>query len=335
MPTETFYPYATAADRIPLAVNAVGADIEAGSDGSILAYKHPAIDPLLLRIVTTLPDDVINRTIPLLERDNPPVELMVSYVSAESRARGRVPLRPASHGAFEGELSLTRKDWRGSLWFDAVLVRRSWNSTASPGYGNGRGTLLAWSDSVRVVFDEPQLPPGSTLELWWESFEESNDPLRRRHPEHLFALDLSRERPAIVLNKGFSGAVDVLMNENTQGRRARIRDATFYMIAHQVWTSLLGTAFAALQQVSSETPDLDPREWLEGLEDWQKRAVRDWSGYIFDEEDDIETALDRLLHEARTSDGVSNLMTRLPSAIQHRLRTYRGFASLVAGIQSL
>jgi len=181
-----------------------------------------------------------------------------------------------------------------------------------------------------VLFDEPHHPPGGKLPVRWEDFSRSDSRWRREHADSLFALDSSEDPPVIQLNSGIPQAYSVLQSHGTRGMKARIRDATYSTIVHQVWSSLLAIALAELAGtvVWPEEEHLDPEERLGRMGGWQQSIVRDWSIYLYPDRDP-EAALEEVVSAADDARKMTDVMSRLPNAIQKRLRTGRGFEGLV------
>jgi hypothetical protein len=72
----------------------------------------------------------------------------------------------------------------------------------------------------------------------------------------------------------------------------------------------------------------DPEDRLGQIADWQQGIVRDWSGYLYPDRDP-DSALQELVSAADNPGSMSDVMGRLPNAIQMRLRTVRGFQGLL------
>ncbi len=187
-----------------------------------------------------------------------------------------------------------------------------------------------------MLFDQPPQPPGGQLRVQWEDFGRSTSLWRREHADDLFALDTTGDLPVVFLNSGISQAYVILQSSGTRGPRARIRDATYSMIVHQVWSSPLAIALAELARNTDflEEDRLDPEEGLRQIPGWQQSIVRDWSNYLYPDRDP-GSALEDLMLAAGDPGRVRDVMIRLPNAIQSRLRTVRGFEGLVLESESI
>lgn len=327
MSPDHFYPYRTAAEQIRLEIDSQGTDIRKGGDGSLLAYED-GTEVVNVRLSIAIPDSVFEKVVAPAERAAPPLDVQVVYRGTESRKRGALSV--PGDGIHEGTLTLLRREWRGTVEVQAILVRTEDGDGLPDGFASARGALLAWSQPRRVLFDEPPQPPGGQLRVQWEDFGRSNSRWRRDHAGDLFSLDTTGDLPVVFLNSGISQAYTVLQSSGTRGPRARIRDATYSMIVHQVWSSLLTIALAELAR-SADLPEedrLDPGERLGQIPGWQQSIVRDWSSYLYPDRDS-ESALTDLVLAAGDAGRITDVMSRLPNAIQSRLRTVRGFEGLV------
>jgi hypothetical protein len=105
-----------------------------------------------------------------------------------------------------------------------------------------------------------------------------------------------------------------------------VRDATFYLIAHQVWSSFLSYILTRLSLTDGNGGDQpDPSEILE---EWERGAVLDWGKYLapgVPNEDILRTLQERY----RDLQRLQTLMVRQPpNIIQERLQTFLGFEGL-------
>ncbi len=326
MSADRFYPYRVAAEQMLLDLSLPeGPDLRRTGDGSIVVYEEEP-DVLKLNASVLIADSVFDWVLAPSERANPPVDVRLVCSSRESRRRSSISM--PGDGIHEGELTLERQDWRGIVEIRAVLVRTDTASKPSSGFAADRGASLAWSSSRRVLFDEPPQPPGDQLEVKWENFAESTNPARKRNAASIFALDTSGEQPVVFLNLGVHRAVDVLGSAGTHGRKARIRDATNYMIVHQVWTSLVGISLAKMAAIKNSGESVSSDDLLGEVGDWEARTLRDWSRHLYPDLDH-EDALETLIKAADNPVETQEIMSFLPSAIQQRFRTFRGFEGLV------
>lgn len=327
MSASTFYPFKTGADRIRVDIKPIEGEIPTSSDGSILAY-HSGQEILKVEISVVLPDSLAEEYVPDSEKKDPPVQVILVCRSNESRKRFSLPLNGS--GVYLADLECRKDEWFGTLIIQAALVRTQELVPPVPGFGADKGSFLSWSEEKRILFDQPSVPPGEHIEVAWEKFSESPDPWLNSHADNIFALNLEALLPKISLNEEISGAKTIFSSMGTTGTHARIRDASFHMIVHQAWSSIVSTAFSALTGIRRNYDDSEPVPdlILAELIDWQQRILRDWSRYLYPEHD-ASTALEMLVDTAGKENGNAEIMGRLPNAIQTRLRTYRGYEGLV------
>lgn len=324
MSISEFYPFKTRPDSIRLELAPAQEEIHRSSDGSLLVYETDS-DRLVVNAVVSVPEDIISDVLESSEQQQPPVKAILTYGSIESRQRNSIIL-PGS-GSSECSLEFSRDQWRGTVEVQASLVRTTENPNISTAYGSKAGARLAWSNPSRILFDEPRLPPGDYLRIVWKDFANSEDWLRRQS-DHLFALDTSEEIPTLVLNQGISGAYKVLNSRSNSGKIAEIRDATFYMIVHQVWTSLIAEALVNLAEaITGDENNTDLI--LDELPVWQRRIVIDWAPKLYSEEN-ADESLSHLISSIGQGNWSRDLLyTGLPEAIQRQYKTWRGFKGLV------
>lgn len=323
MSISEFYPFRTRPDSIQLQLIPVAEQVRRSSDGSLLVYDVDSHSVAVTALVEA-PETIHNDVLDVSEHEDRPVKIILTCNSVASRHRASLNLNGS--GA-ECSLELEKDDWRGAVEFRACLVRTTDNPALPDGYANKAGALLAWSESTRILFDEPRLPPGDYIAIAWKDFSVSEEWLQRQR-DHLFAVDTSGEIPVILLNQGVPQAYQVLNSGANSGTIARIRDATFYMIVHQVWSSLLAETLVSISETrlgDEESIDLV----LDELPPWQQALFMDWAPKLCPEED-VAEAPSRLISAIRTGTWSRDLLyRRLPEAIQRQHGTWRGFRRLV------
>lgn len=329
MSISDFYPFRTKPDGIQLQLLPIRGQARPLSDGSLFLYEQDS-NPVAINAVIEVPERTIDDVLDVSENEDRPVKVLLTCKSVESRRR--VSISP-SGSTRECSLEFKREDWRGAVEFRACLVRTADNLDLPDGYANRAGAILAWSESMRVLFDEPRLPPGDYLRVAWRDFAGSEEWLQRQC-DHLFAVDAATDIPVVILNQGVPHAYQVLTSRANSGRIAQIRDAAFYMIVHQVWSALIADALVRM----SETRMGDEENTalaLDELPPWQRRLLMDWAPKLYPEED-VEDALPRLIATTmRAGDWSRDLLyRRLPEAIQRQYRTWRGFRGLVQELES-
>jgi hypothetical protein len=324
MSIREFYPFQTKPESIHLELTPVEEGIRRTSDGSLILYEMD-VDSVTINASVNIPPSVFEDVLDKSEQKKPPVKAILTYKSIESRCRKSINLKET--GNSECSLEFNRTAWRGAVELQACLVRVTDNPGIPEQYANRSGALLAWSESLRLLFDEPRLPPGDYLKIIWKDFAESEEWLRRQS-DHLFALDITGETPVIVLNQGIHGAYQVLNNKSNSGTIARIRDATFYMIVHQVWSSLIAEALINLSETrlgDEDNVDLV----LDEISGWQQGVIMDWAPKLYPEQN-ADESLPVLISAVRQDNWSRELLyRRLPEAIQKQYRTWSGFTGLI------
>lgn len=318
MTVSRFYPYQTAPEGVALRVASSDPTTASADDGSLRATDQE-LDELILELELSVSDATYEKVLPPSASPIEDTNLVVIARSTESRRREAYQV--GDDGSVV--LALKRNEWVGLVELFGALVR-SRDASDSTGFAMHRGALIAWSDVVSLRFDEPPDRRGDNLPVTWIKFSERPD--LRSNLEHLFAVDPGNP-PELLLNSDVDQLSEVLDNKGTHGVKPRIRDAVFMQIAHQVWTSLLSTALASMEDQAAPAMATG-EEVLEELAPWEAAVIRRWASDLFPGQD-AESLLDVVLEEV-TGPNVSELhLVRIPRAVQKKMETYKSFDGLV------
>lgn len=318
MSSQTFYPYATVPEGIILELDVPDLDPPRGDDGTILLYELQGSSYAVRASFV-----VLQQTLDAISSAGDTPELWLLARSSEGRSRegwnfGRADT--AQH-LFEWDAN----DWRGTMDIQAVLVRG--DNRAGP-----KGTTLAWSPIRRVHFTEPVSPPGNNLRIRWRDFQHEEG--LRHLATHLYTLSQAGPdaEPEILLNQGVAGLYDILMSRGTHGAKARIRDAVFMQIVHQVWTSVLTAVLENVRYRFAEEPDLEASDVLANLPAWQAGILRSWAPALTrlkDRAEALSELIERLCGDAGGRVVADLVMTAIPDAIQERFGTRKAYDGLM------
>jgi hypothetical protein len=326
MSSETFYPYATVAEGIAQTIEMADPGVRPRADGSWDA-SNPLLDEVVGRITLEMAEDLLETVLPPSERRRPPVQILITALSLESRRREAQAFTWAQATGGPLGLTLPRSMWAGTVAVQSVLVRMRDLATPVDGYAAATTSRLAWSAVAKIAFDEPrELPPGARLNIRWTRFGEGNEWLQRCRSQ-LFAVEYG-ELPQLLLNEDVPSLKLILSSTGTRGRRPRIRDAVFTQIAHQTWSSLLMSSLTELATVVGEDPEQDTGTVLGELTAWRSGVLQDWAKWLFPEAGDQETAVASMVDAVRTPSMEDLSLRRMPYAISQRLETWKGFIGL-------
>jgi hypothetical protein len=321
MSKQTFFPFRVSPGALTLQVSVVGPEGPSAPQEQIKAYQIDS-NTIDLAISVKVDESIYTKTLASAEQAAKPTRLLLLLRGSRSRMRKRIPLLPIG----TTRISLKKEEWIGTVEAQAVLVRATSNPTLPPGFARDQGALLADSKIVEILFDEPVAPPvGGLINLKWENFAESQQEFLKSQPENLFALDDVADPPVLYLNSGLEGATATLSSKATHGPVARLRDAYYATITHQVWSSLLTTALIALADRLAET---EPEDALAELLVWQRAAIVEWAPRFYPAliKPDAMAALCDVLK--RRSWEREILLRRLPEAIQRFVGTGKSFAKV-------
>lgn len=334
-----FYPYLVASDVIKVHVEGGVDGFGTHVDSEILLDRSDSDS--MIESVTLLAEidyDRILTTVDDRERSSPPVRLDLIRRSIDSRRRDLVAVTSSAslRDPVSFTVALSRQEWCGDVTLQLVCSRTSTLNGSSSRLATDCFSRLAWSPVVTVRLDPPVAQQGGSIRVRWESFSRSPTSLaRKNHPRNLFDIDVVHDVPEIVLNEDIEYARHVLDSRGTTGVRARIRNATNYMIAHQCWTSLLAIAITELSSSLNSDSGLSPEEAISELSPWQSSVLVDWSTHLYPGQDRTSAIASLVESVGNTVARAELFASRIPSAIQRRWSTPNGFAGLVRDHEAL
>ena len=325
MSTQEFFPYIAAPGAVELYQGAEAGNGDHDEAGS-LCFLDESIKVIHLEASASLSRSAMSRVLDPIERDDPPVQLLLRYRSIGSRKRGAW-LMKGGPTIYHAEICLDRDEWTGLIEMQAMLVRVSSNKNLDDGYATDKGAKLAWSEPMTVRLEEIPALTGRYIDVQWADFE--TDPRFSRHAaRNLFDLDTRGPVPCLFLNSSFPRAKSVLSSEGTSSRIARTRDGVFAGIVHQVWSSLLTSAINKLVERQEHLTTISDG----GLEDsWEGYVLNDWAPALF-EEFEPAAAIQQLEETVTNGAGVDDVMARIARAIQTRAGTGDAFEKLMQEI---
>ena len=261
------------------------------------------------------------------ERSDPPLKMLVTARSLGSRFRRSIALTRDSEGEWTGELKLAKRDVFGSIELEPVIIRTK--PGGDSGFAGHVGARLAWGPIVVAYLDDPPSSAGQSLEIKWDDFKKTLNSWRKDHEESLYLLDMNVEPPELWLNEAIPHFKNVAHSSGRRGREMRVRNATFAVIAAQVWTSLLGAVATNLARLGQGDADPDPDQALESLSEWESRVVYHWSPLLFPEAGSRPEAVAKLVALAASPQEQGRLQQLLAPRVLENADATRSFAGLI------
>ncbi|HEX6780866.1 MAG TPA: hypothetical protein VF125_02420 [Solirubrobacterales bacterium] len=321
-----FYPYRTAADCLELRCECDQDDVVV-EERRVLMQNVPDDSELTLRLHVFEQSNPLETVLPEQEHSEPPLRTLVIARSLGSRFRRSITLAKNDQGAWTGELKLAKRDVFGWIELEPVMIRTAPGN--DPGFAGHVGARLAWGPVVVALLDDPPTSAGQYLDIRWDDFKKTANPWRREHGESLYLLDVSADPPELWLNEAIPRFKPLAHTTGRRGRDMRVRNATFALIAAQVWTSLIGAVTTNLARLTQDDPELDPNHALEWLSDWETRVVNQWSPQLFPDAGSRQEAVEELVALAASPQEQGQLQQRLVPQVLKIADATRSFAGLI------
>jgi hypothetical protein len=321
-----FYPYRTVPDCLELRCESDEADVVV-EERRVLMQNVPDDSEVTLRLHVLERSDPLKTVLPEHEHGEPPLKTLVIARSLGSRFRRSIALAENGDGAWTGKLELAKCGVFGTIELEPVMIRTT--PANEPGFAGHVGARLAWGPVVVAQLDDPPTSAGQHLEIRWDDFKKTANPWRREHEGALYLLDIAADPPELWLNEAIPRFKPLAHTTGRRGRDMRVRNATFALIAAQVWTSLLGAVVTNLARLTQVDPELEPAQALEWLSDWEARVLHHWSPQLFPDAGSRQEAVEELVALAASPQEQGQLQQRLVPHVLKIADATRSFAGLI------
>ena len=308
-----FYPYPTVrAGRVEATLSVEGEPdgVSQLTHGSVAAEE--AAEPFFLEAVFQFQTKKILDDLGLRESEAGQVGLVVVESGVKTRIRRQVGSFPLGSGdRVTMRLEFDPSRYRGDVELQAYLVYAADSSQEV-------GARCGESDRMLVHFDDYRAPPGAGMEIRWVDFTELD-----RYAEikgELFALDLVKEPPVLLLNQGIKDFKRTLMSRGTRGSAARIRESQFVLIGSQVWQAMLSEALGRLMEIEGDGDD----GAFEEIVGWREKVLSGWAPALTKNRD---SGIKELASTAAANPD-KLILEDLPKQIQLRMAAGKNFAAL-------
>jgi hypothetical protein len=303
---ERFLPYAY--ERFGLELDLLGCELD-GADGPqpdreqrVLALDGEPFRRARLRYRVVVPEETLRAALPPSEHGAPPAAVVLVVRCAQTRLRRSVRAMSPPIVALQAEcvVDLRREECGSELEIAPFLVRARELSPPEPGYASPREARLAGARPWQVRIQPARAPAGRFLDVRYRSFRQ--DAWLAAYQHNVYRLECDQDAPVLWINADHDKIAAVLDDRASVGRKARLREVFYDLIAHGVWTQLFMRAVA------------DVRAGEEATYAWQEPVLRQLlplmfaSGRTYPER---MRALQQLL-----DDDVGLLFERLDGALQ-------------------
>lgn len=321
------HPYSFAGDALAMSCSLEGIEAETTASGNLLLSDELAEDSdLTIATEVRMALGTIDRVLPEHERVEPPVSIFVLVRSPSSRLRTSHRLA-GEMGTFSGAIELGSDVLHSRLTLTPILARTTSSPVIFEGFAAHRGAILATGRPIDILLEEPPTPPGGYLEIQFEDFRTSPDPLRKRNAGCMYAIDTQGDFPRLWLNNAIPGFEQVVRSKARRGIPRRIRDATYDTICSQVWTALISASVGELAIALED--GLQEQEALASIPEWEQRVLQFWSSRIYPELSNSDQALAEVCAVSAREGHGTELQERISLAVQAWVNSADAFGGLM------
>ena len=305
---ERFLPYAY--ERHGLELELLGCELDGRSgpepdfERRVLALDAEPWRRARVVYRVNVPASTLKNVLPPRDRSARPCALLLVVRCAATRMRRaqRIASAPRGGEPIEAALVLDRDECQGQLELLPFLVRET-AAAPAPGYAIRPGERLASARPWQLRMHAMAPVRGKFLDVRYRSFKE--DAILAAHQDNVYRLECDQEEPVLWINADHDKIAAVLDDRATTGRKARLRDVYFDLIAQGVWSQLFTRAAS----------DLDAADHAaESRYGWQDGVLREVLPFMFP----LATTYEARVHELMRlrADDVALLLERLDAALQ-------------------
>lgn len=318
---ERFLPFAYRRSGIDSVVRRVFLDgaqvaLDVDRDRRLVPLEDDVWQTASLEVHLEITQQLLTAVLPPSEIDAPPVELVLVLRCVETRLRRAIKptgsrLRP---GTFTTRVELHRTELFGTAELRAYLVRSDPCLHRQPGFAWAAGARLASSRPWELRLERKRPTAGRFLDVRYRSFAE--DEVLTPFRKNLYRLELDQDAPILWVNTDHDKLTPILSDKGSTGKRARLREVFYDVIAHGVWAQLFVRAAE------------DIRAQGELTYDWEDAVLIELLPMILPGHRS-HTQRVAGLRRALQRDGLAVVMERLDAALQHRSELTRHMTRLV------
>ncbi len=324
---QRFLPFAFVRHGLEVTVASLTLDSATASgpldpDRRVITLENDDWQQVQLGVEVNVPAELLATVVPPSELRGDgaaPVALLLVLRCAETRLRrpiwlGRGPLPAGRHRT---GLAIDRNEVRRNAELQAYLVRAAAAEKPTAGYAWVAGARLADARSWDIRCEPRPVPPGRFLDVRYRSFRE--DEVLAPFHANVYHLQLDDEQPVLWVNADHGQLTPILSDKGSTGKRARLREVFYDLIAQGVWTQLFLRALDDLRTDGELTYD------------WEDTVLRELLPTMLPGH---RSHAERLaaLGRAAERDGLPTLVGRLDAALQRRNEISRHMSRLAAEI---
>ncbi len=321
---ERFLPYAY--ERFGIELELLGCELDgrAGPDPQreprVLALDGEPWRRARVHYRVSVPERTLKAVLPPSDRAARPAALLLTVRCAATRLRRglRIALAPRDGLALDGALMIERDECEGQLELVPFLVRETAGGHA-PGYSRRPGERLASARPWLLRVQTAQNVSGKFLDVRYRSFKE--DALLAAFQDNVYRLECDQDAPVLWINADHDKVSAVLDERGTTGKKARLRDVFYDLVAQGVWSQLF---VRAASDLDASEPEGEAQ--AESTYGWQDGVLREVLPFMFPGSPGHAERVRELLR-LRTDD-LALLFERLDAALQAKSQLAAHMSSL-------
>lgn len=268
--------------------------------------------------------------------------VVMSNTSSRKRTMFNGSIQPTLHKGqrkpvrYDGKLerhTIDLADFSGEIMLEPLFVVKNTVPTgklldANSGMQLSPGTVVAYSEPIRIILNRDKRGLTSLFEFVWCSFsKKTNIGL----PENgIFSVEWATS-PKIYINQDVDDLENILTSEAKVGNYATARDNVNLTIAHQVLTSVVGLIIKKIIKQRADFPEDSAEEIAASLDSQDRQFLSSWS-YVLDPahelKADLTVAIDRLI-ELEDSEVNELLIKEIPEVLQHELASQSSIEKMI------
>jgi hypothetical protein len=282
---------------------------------------------LSFKIEARLPPAQLEWVLPPGVKPSQATRLIALLTCPTTKVRRGIQLKYSPSGIWRGEAIISRGDVAHRVFLlPQLLLTVDLDGSKNGTFASKRAALIGTGERVRIELKPSAASFISSVEVYWEDFESSQNQWRRAHADDVFHLSIE-EGPVVYLNSRYHELRDILESTAKRGPQAAQRELTAALIAHPVLVQLSSIALLAV-----EFDEISQTASAPG--GWRGELLETLLPELYPGLPSIEAGIRRVAEDTRDSFALAEVLSRLGTCVQRMISTHQAIETAIRAFEA-